>query len=1445
MWFFSSRKKRCAKPVRRPVGFRPQLEVLESRCLPSITIHGASVLGTGVTPTQSAAFRYVGTPAVSTDGRYVVFDSPADNLVPGDTNQHTDVFRRDLLTGEITLVSATPSGTSGDHDSSNPVMSADGRFVAFLSSTDNLGPGSIDNVLLRDLNTGVTYELAQRIMFQNDVGLPLAISPDGRLIAFTSLNEVFVCSVTPMLDGSVAVGNPTPLSAATDGTSRESFQPAIAGSNGSYVVVFESNADDLVSNDTDGALDVFARPVTVGASGQVTLGATTVLSINGSGMAGGGGDYSQLAIGWSAGQGYTVAFLSDAPLDPRDTNGTTDVYAARLSADGSLAGTFLVSVNADGTASGDANSGYTVGFDTTLALSPDGHYLAFSSKADNLVGGDSNGKQDIFVRDVWQGAAGTTVLVSSTSAGQSANDDSWSPAIGGSNGSYFVSFDSAATDLFPGGGGATNGDVFGRTLSSTGLGAMTLVSVGSDGSGDNSDGYPSVVSADGGTVVFGGVTDRMVPGATTGGLFARNVGSPSPTTVLVDRRDPGLPNLMLNGDSFATSVSADGSRVLFISNAPNRDGSNEKLYVHDFRTGETSLVSGLIATSFATDPNGGVPLISADGRYVAFGDGSALYLRDLDAGTTRKIMDNNSSQPLALSPHGDYVVDSLNGALIDTRTGNVVRPGFYYATSHSFSEDEHFFVYYNHLLDLTTGQDTVLGNGFDATISADGRWVVFAGPGGSGLFAYDTSQRNTPGYTATQIATGNFILGGDPIVAGRAGTYNVLVPMLNQGVAVYNLGTGATFTDPNASTFFDPFTTHPDQLSADGRYLAYGSDDGYGSMTAYVEDLQTVTTVALAEHLPEVLRIPGLDPGSFIAPSLSGDGNTLAFSSHDSTLVPGDFNNSWDAFAAVLRSAGVQGPASGVAGQSLSFTLNAADAFQTAPNSQFMFVINWGDGSTQTVTGPSGATATHVYAADGSYTVQLSYTDEAGRTSNTASQAVTINPMTAVNLEQVLSSGGTVTIQTTSADQAHAVFAAANGLDPISTPPCNIILDLGGQTVQDTVANVPSQVTLTMMNGTFIGGSPALTIQSGQVIVLNSIFTNSTDAPTMLVTGGSLKLRNDTVQESTGFKDSAISITGGTVDLGTAGDLGGNIINVNGAGTFIQNTTANPVTAVGDGFERNGQLTAWPAPLTMITNSSVMLVGNSPPSLTGAVSGTPFTGSIGYTTAYGDQVTVTLSTAASGASPVGQYPIIANLSGGYRDNYIIDPASSHIGTMYVVSLGVDPSSTTGAEAVVFWDNKGNAKLITVADLSSLDVLNLVTQGGSAFDPKAVAQLQAWLSVSPNATTSYQLAVQLAVMDLNTLAGYVQTTDLVYAGALLPYAGTYGITGLTSGGFISVQNLMNSANSILALDPRAVGGDPNQAFEAALAQVFQSANLNSDFVQQELLWNLVGLYPTLV
>jgi hypothetical protein len=267
-------------------------------------------------------------------------------------------------------------------------------------------------------------------------------------------------------------------------------------------------------------------------------------------------------------------------------------------------------------------------------------------------------------------------------------------------------------------------------------------------------------------------------------------------------------------------------------------------------------------------------------------------------------------------------------------------------------------------------------------------------------------------------------------------------------------------------------------------------------------------------------------------------------------------------------------------------------------------------------------------------------------------------------------------------------------------------------------------------------------------------------------------------------------------------------------------------------------VTVNPAPLKVMANDSLMLVESNPPPLTGSVNNTPFTSPFQYTTPFGDTVTITLSTTATSTSPVGQYAITPSVSSA---NYVIDPATSTVGTMYVVSLGADPNSTTGAQAVSFWDNNHNARLITQADLMSLDGLNLVDQHGNPFDPKAVSSLRQWLQTPTNATASYQLSAQLAAMDLNVLTGYVQNTDLVYTGALLPYATTYGIAGLTSGGFIDVQSLMSAANAELGADPRALAGDPNQPYEAALAQVLQAANANTDFVQQELAWGLIGLY----
>jgi hypothetical protein len=186
-------------------------------------------------------------------------------------------------------------------------------------------------------------------------------------------------------------------------------------------------------------------------------------------------------------------------------------------------------------------------------------------------------------------------------------------------------------------------------------------------------------------------------------------------------------------------------------------------------------------------------------------------------------------------------------------------------------------------------------------------------------------------------------------------------------------------------------------------------------------------------------------------------------------------------------------------------------------------------------------------------------------------------------LPQSSTAANLLTIVTGASTLPATVIQAVNGLTNV-TQPVTIILDLGGGTYSSGgfSANPPTNVTFVVQNGTLDPSYPALTVAGGLVSVLHCTLTTTGDAPTILVTGGSLTLRNDIIQESTGFTDAAISITGGTLDLGTTASPGNNTINVNGTGQFVQNSTSNSIPAVGDTFESNG--TALPAPLLSLTS---------------------------------------------------------------------------------------------------------------------------------------------------------------------------------------------------------------------------------------------------------------------
>ncbi|HEY0194647.1 MAG TPA: Ig-like domain-containing protein, partial [Kofleriaceae bacterium] len=217
------------------------------------------------------------------------------------------------------------------------------------------------------------------------------------------------------------------ISVASDGTqANASSQRAAISSNGRYVV-YESLATNLVAGDTNGAMDVFRYDRTTGQTIRIS-----VASDGGQGT--GASSFARISD-----DGDTVAFLSDAfELVANDTNGARDAFVHTVS----TGVTERVSLSNTG---GEADLG-----SVSLALSGDGHVVAFESPATNLVAGDGNARNDVFVRDR---VHATTVRASVGSTGVEGNGSSVAPSL--SFDGRFVLFASSATNLVAGSGGTT------------------------------------------------------------------------------------------------------------------------------------------------------------------------------------------------------------------------------------------------------------------------------------------------------------------------------------------------------------------------------------------------------------------------------------------------------------------------------------------------------------------------------------------------------------------------------------------------------------------------------------------------------------------------------------------------------------------------------------------------------------------------------------------------------------------------------------------------------------------------------------------------------------------------------------------------------------------------------------------------------------------------------
>lgn len=327
---------------------------------------------------------------ISEDGQFVAFDSDASNLVLGDTNNYQDVFVHDFQTGETIRASVSSDGTQGNDISRDPAISYDGRFIAFESLASNLVPGDSNStwdVFVHDLLIGETNRVSvasdgsQGVGFSFPASEHVDISSDGRFVAFHSnaINlvdgdtngwwDVFVHDRLTSQTTRVSVS-----SVGEQGNFR-SQHPAISP-DGRHVA-FDSQASNLISDDTNNAEDIFIHDT---QTGQTTRSSVSTDGTQGNGDSG----YPSISS-----EGRYVAFESSATnFVSSDTNVTRDVFIHDLQ----TGETFRVSVSSDGT-QGDATSLKPI-------ISGVGHQVVFYSEATTLVSGDTNNARDVYVHEL-------------------------------------------------------------------------------------------------------------------------------------------------------------------------------------------------------------------------------------------------------------------------------------------------------------------------------------------------------------------------------------------------------------------------------------------------------------------------------------------------------------------------------------------------------------------------------------------------------------------------------------------------------------------------------------------------------------------------------------------------------------------------------------------------------------------------------------------------------------------------------------------------------------------------------------------------------------------------------------------------------------------------------------------------------------------------------------
>ncbi len=387
--------------------------------------------------------------SISADGRHVAFRSLAFNLVPNDSNSNWDIFVHDRLTRTTVLVSVSSTGEQANAESDNPVLSADGRYVAFDSYASNLIANDWNNfrdIFLHDRDpdgngvfdegNGVTTRVTRSGGFTetNSNSWQPSLSADARFVGFVSVaNNIVANDTEGQVDAFIhdrQLDTMERISVAPDGSGGNSRTYWLDLSDDGQVAVFSSAANNLVPDDQNAFQDAF---VYERATGQLTL-----VSRNHQGGAGG---RIEDRVGVS-GDGQQVGFSTSWALQPDDTNGKEDVFVF----DRTQQSLLRVSVtDAGGESSRISQFG---------SINTDGRFVTFRSDYffDEL---DANGWFDLYLHDRDADGNGVldepggidTQLISLSPEGEVGTFPSWDSSVSGDG--RQVGFTSVANNFVP------------------------------------------------------------------------------------------------------------------------------------------------------------------------------------------------------------------------------------------------------------------------------------------------------------------------------------------------------------------------------------------------------------------------------------------------------------------------------------------------------------------------------------------------------------------------------------------------------------------------------------------------------------------------------------------------------------------------------------------------------------------------------------------------------------------------------------------------------------------------------------------------------------------------------------------------------------------------------------------------------------------------------------